>query len=72
MIPSITTGLTGCITPLKSPPPNAKALFDFAIAGPLSGFAVSFMLLLTGLELTSSMDMNAQLQLPVLPVDLIR
>jgi hypothetical protein len=31
---------------------------------------VSFALLLTGLEITSSMDMNAQL--PALPVDLIR
>jgi hypothetical protein len=31
---------------------------------------VSFALLLTGLERTSSMDINAQL--PVLPVDLIR
>eukprot|EP00980_Cylindrotheca_fusiformis_P031007 scaffold25699_cov137-Cylindrotheca_fusiformis.AAC.11 len=70
LIPSITTGLTGTITPLKSPPPNLKCLFDFAVAGPLAGLTVSLPLLLVGLEMTSSIDGNTQL--PVLPVDLVR
>ena len=36
----------------------------------MAGLMVSFILLLQGLEMTSTMDMNTQL--PVLPVDLIR
>jgi hypothetical protein len=70
LIPSITTGLTGAITPLKSPPPNSKAIFDFAIAGPLAGLALSLVLLLSGLDMTTTMAMNSQL--PVVPVDLVR
>ena len=70
MIPSITNGVTGAITPLKSPPPNTKALFDFAIAGPIAGLTVSLLLLLTGLEMTAAMNLNAEL--PVVPVDLVR
>lgn len=70
MIPSITTGLTGAITPLKSPPPNSKAMFDFAIAGPLAGLALSLVLLLSGLDMTTTMTLNSQL--PVVPVDLVR
>jgi len=70
VIPSIQTGLVGTITPIKSPPPNSKALFDFAIAGPLAGFAVSLVLLFNGLELTQHMSLNSPL--PVLPIDLVR
>lgn len=70
IIPSIQFGVIGAITPLKSPPPNSKALFDFAIAGPLAGFAVSLALLFNGLELTQHMSLNSPL--PVLPVDLVR
>jgi hypothetical protein len=45
-------------------------LFDFAIAGPLAGLAVSICLLFGGLEMTSAMEFNAEL--PVVPVDLLR
>jgi hypothetical protein len=70
VIPSITTGLTGAITPLRSPPPNSKSMFDFAIAGPLAGIFVSLALLLNGLDLTASATFGTQL--PVVPVDLLR
>ena len=70
VIPSVTTGFAGVITPLKSPPPNLKSLFDFSIAGPLVGLTASLILLLSGLEMTSSMDIGTPL--PVLPVDVLR
>jgi len=70
VLPSLTMGLSGSITPIKSPPPNNKALFDFAIAGPLAGLTVSIGLLFVGLELTRQMGIDANL--PVLPVDLAR
>lgn len=70
IIPSLTTGVTGSITPIKSPPPNSKALFDFAIAGPLAGLALSVTLLVTGLKLTQTLSLDTQL--PVLPVDFVR
>ena len=55
---------------MKSPPPNLKSLFDFSIAGPLVGLTASLILLLSGLEMTSSMDIGTPL--PVLPVDVLR
>eukprot|EP00533_Pseudo-nitzschia_delicatissima_P000288 CAMPEP_0116098228 /NCGR_PEP_ID=MMETSP0327-20121206/11114_1 /TAXON_ID=44447 /ORGANISM="Pseudo-nitzschia delicatissima, Strain B596" /LENGTH=1023 /DNA_ID=CAMNT_0003590007 /DNA_START=149 /DNA_END=3220 /DNA_ORIENTATION=- len=70
VLPSATTGLAGAITPIKSPPPNNKALFDFAIAGPLAGLTVSIGLLFVGLALTREIGMDANL--PVLPVELAR
>lgn len=70
VIPSIVTGLTGAITPLRSPPPSSKSLFDFAIAGPLAGFAASVLFLIAGLEATSAMSLGSQL--PVIPVDVVR
>lgn len=45
-------------------------MFDFGIAGPLAGLAVSLALLLSGLEMTSSIGLGSQL--PVVPVDLLR
>ena len=70
VVPSISTGVFGTITPFKSPPPSSKALFDFAVAGPLAGFAVSLALLFTGLEATQELSLSSPL--PVLPVDLVR
>ena len=70
LVPSITTGLTGAITPLRSPPPNSKSMFDFALAGPLTGIVMSLALLVNGLDLTASMSLGTQM--PVIPVDLLR
>ena len=58
------------ITPLRSPPPSTKAMFDFGFSGPVAGLVVSLALLLVGLDLTASMEMDVQL--PVVPVSLIR
>jgi membrane-associated protease RseP (regulator of RpoE activity) len=46
-------------------------MFDFAIAGPLSGMFVSIFLLYTGLSITAAMDMAERSQLPALPVLLL-
>eukprot|EP00551_Chaetoceros_affinis_P010571 CAMPEP_0203669702 /NCGR_PEP_ID=MMETSP0090-20130426/5997_1 /ASSEMBLY_ACC=CAM_ASM_001088 /TAXON_ID=426623 /ORGANISM="Chaetoceros affinis, Strain CCMP159" /LENGTH=895 /DNA_ID=CAMNT_0050534435 /DNA_START=443 /DNA_END=3130 /DNA_ORIENTATION=+ len=72
IVPSIQLGLTGCITPLKTPPPNFNSLFDFAISGPLVGMIISLGLMYAGLEQQVFMDNLSQSQLPSLPVELVR
>mmetsp|Transcript_16261 Transcript_16261/g.24590 ORF Transcript_16261/g.24590 Transcript_16261/m.24590 type:complete len:646 (-) Transcript_16261:224-2161(-) len=72
LVPSLQLGITGAITPLASPPRNFMALFDFAIAGPLAGFAVSLALLVYGLNEMVPMDLVQQIELPVLPINLLR
>ena len=69
-MPSLSFGMMGAITPLRSPPPNYKSLFDFSVAGPLVGLVVSTFLLASGLSMTASMDPS--IALPVVPVDLLR
>ena len=71
-IPSVQLGLTGAITSFKSPPPNFKSMFDFSIVGPLSGMALSLVLLVNGLGETIHMDMAHQAALPALPIGLLR
>ena len=70
VVPSITQGVAGSITPFSSPPPSNKALFDFSAAGPLAGMAASVACLLIGLQLTQSVSLEAAL--PVLPVEFVR
>jgi len=72
IIPSLQTGLSGCITPIQTPPPNFNSLFDFAISGPLVGIVISVLLMYTGLEQQVFMDAVTQSQLPSLPVELVR
>lgn len=72
LVPGIQFGLSGSITPIKSSPKNIKALFDFSIAGPLFGILASAILLYNGLEITAFMDLNAQEQLPSIPVEMLR
>jgi len=72
IVPSLQVGLSGFITPLKTPPKNLNALFDFAVAGPLAGIAVSILLLYTGLEKQVFMDAAAQASLPSVPMELLR
>ena len=71
-IPSIQTGFLGAITPLESPPPSMKSLFDFAMAGPLLGFCTSLAFFVIGLRETAIADMSASLDLPGLPTFLLR
>ncbi len=72
LVPSLESGLTGAITSLQSPPKDKQSLFDFAIAGPLTGIIVSVILMYTGMFLSSSMDAAAFLDLPALPLELLR
>jgi hypothetical protein len=69
---SIQTGFFGSITPLQSPPPSLKSLFDFAMAGPLFGFATSFALFVVGLQETAAAQMNVSMDFPGLPTFLLR
>ena len=72
MVPSVSLGITGAITPIKSPPKNVKSLFDFAIAGPVLGLITSMTLLYVGLEMTAFADAVALEQCPSVPISLIR
>uniref|UniRef100_A0A7S2A296 Peptidase M50 domain-containing protein n=1 Tax=Trieres chinensis TaxID=1514140 RepID=A0A7S2A296_TRICV len=71
-VPSLQLGLTGAITPIKSPPKNINSLFDFAVAGPLAGLVASFALLVVGLESTLYSDAAALAQFPNLPISFVR
>ena len=72
LVPSIQFGLSGSITPITSSPKNIKALFDFAIAGPIFGLIASTILLYNGLEITAFMDTESQKQLPGISVEMLR
>ena len=72
LVPSIQLGLQGAITPLRSPPPSNKSLFDFAMAGPLVGMLASVVLLIAGMEISTSMDMVAANQLPAFPIAILK
>lgn len=72
IIPNPQIGLQGAITPITSSPKNLKALFDFAIAGPLSGVIISLLLLYSGLEATAFTSPDDQALLPGLPMELVR
>lgn len=72
LVPSLTTGLSGAVTGLKDPPKDKQALFDFAIAGPLTGMIVSLIMLFVGMEATVNMDAASYAELPALPLTLLR
>lgn len=72
IVPSLQIGLQGGITPIKTPPKDNNSLFDFALAGPLTGIMISIVMLLSGLEATTFMDATAQGGLPSLPISLVR
>ena len=70
-VPSFQLGCMGTITPLKSPPPNLKSMFDFGVTGPLFGMIASLTFLVLGLSMTASLDFTQASSLPVLPSDLV-
>lgn len=72
IIPSLQLGFQGVITPLKSPPPSIRSLFDFAVAGPTLGLISSLTFLVTGLTITSALDGGQVSTLPGLPTELLR
>jgi membrane-associated protease RseP (regulator of RpoE activity) len=69
LVPSILTGITSSVTSLKTPPKNLNAMFDFAIAGPLTGMAFSAIAIALGSQLTRMMDATT---FPALPLEILR
>ncbi|WP_013321711.1 site-2 protease family protein [Gloeothece verrucosa] len=53
-------GTFGAFIQMKSPVPHRRALFDVAIAGPLGGFLVTLPLLLWGLTLSQTAQINPE------------
>lgn len=68
ILPLLTLPYFSFTNKLKSSPQNYKALFNFAIAGPALGMLCSFTLFLAGLQLTTTMDVEALKYAPALPV----
>ena len=58
----------GCITPLRSFPPNRAALVDFALSGPMVSLAVSLCMVFGGALLTSSASAVQIARFPFLSV----
>ncbi len=47
-VPVFNPGTLGAFIKIRSPIPNKRALFDIGVAGPLAGFVVSIIVLVTG------------------------
>jgi membrane-associated protease RseP (regulator of RpoE activity) len=71
-VPSLASGITSSITNLKSPAKNREQLFDFAIAGPLTGIVGSLIALYAGLQLTVNSDPATIAMFPALPLEILR
>lgn len=57
------------MTSFKEPPKNKQAMFDFSVAGPLTGMVASLAALVIGSQLTLSGDPSI---FPALPVEILR
>jgi membrane-associated protease RseP (regulator of RpoE activity) len=71
-VPSVVTGMTSVVTTFKSPPKNKQAMFDFAVAGPLTGIAASIATMYFGLQFTVFSTAEAYAQFPALPLEILR
>lgn len=71
-IPSMTFGTYGCITPLRSFPPNRAALLDFSLSGPLVASICSLFLMVIGCYKTIYASDVALLKFPFLPVGMFK
>ena len=72
ILPSIQTGTFGSITPLRSFPSSRKAMFDIAISGPLITTLVSFLLIVSGLDLTVTASAQELESFPVISAALVK
>ena len=68
-VPSIITGVTSTVTTFKSPPKNKAEMFDFSLAGPLTGMIASVAAIALGSQLTMFTDQSL---LPALPLEILR
>lgn len=71
-LPCFSLGTFGCITPLRSFPPNRSALLDFALSGPLAGTLLSVLFMITGCYMTISASEAVLLSFPVVPVAVLK
>lgn len=71
-LPSSHIGIFGCITPLRSFPPDRSALLDFALSGPVAGFVCSVALMVIGSINTVYATQAALQRFPVIPIALLK
>lgn len=72
LLPFWSLPFMGAKTQLLTSPPNRNALFDFAVMGPLLGFAASLGCLALGLQMTATADTGSFQYFPAIPVSLIK
>ena len=71
-IPSLSTGLYGCITPLRSFPRCRSALLDFALSGPSVALVLSVVLMGMGAEHTIRASESTLMNFPFVPVAVLK
>ena len=71
-IPSFEIGTFGCVTPIKSFPPNRAALLDFALSGPFATTIASLGCIIASALLTVRASPAALAKFPVLPAIVIK
>jgi len=72
LIPSVQVGTFGCITPLRSFPPNRSALLDFALSGPMSAMMLSVLFMMVGCYKTVYASQAKLALYPVVSVALLK
>ena len=72
ILPSLGLPYLSFLTRIKTSPKDLNSLFDYGFAGPVSGLAASFAFLLTGLQITSTMGVEAATYLPSIPVAFVK
>jgi hypothetical protein len=71
LLPTLGLPYLNSMVNIEESPKNLRALFDYAIIGPLLGLGASLIFLVTGLQLTSLADAATLQQLPALPVNVL-
>lgn len=71
-IPSMEIGMFGCISPIRSFPPDRKSLLDFALSGPFVTALASMGCIVASVLLTVRASPETLMKFPVLPAMLIK
>jgi membrane-associated protease RseP (regulator of RpoE activity) len=71
-IPSIAIGTFGCVTPIRSFPPDRAALLDFALSGPIVTSIASVGCIVASVLLTVRASPAALMTFPVLPAMVVK
>jgi membrane-associated protease RseP (regulator of RpoE activity) len=72
LLPSFELGTFGCVTPLRSFPPNRSALLDFALSGPLVAALLSVLLMVIGCFQTIYASEATLMSFPAVPVSVLK